>query len=121
MKKEQMLNHWKKIKPRQSIAVCEIPYKHKGSTYDCDGIRITGSAQFIDSVLSNIKDLLQHENGEQRLGVAYQQSKDKDTGALLDSFNCYIQVHERGHEAKMCNAIIEGARARQAQRQAVPA
>jgi hypothetical protein len=111
MKKAEMIEHWKTIeeKPLQPAVV---PYKHEGSTYDQDGIRITGSQDWIDAVLYRLRDLLQYENGETRLQVVYKESQDRETGAPLDSWNCYVQVHERGGEAKMMNAFLERIRAR---------
>jgi len=106
MKKAEMLEHWQGIEPDQKIKIGVVPYKHQGSTYAEDGIRITGSREFIDSVLSRLKDLLNHENGSTRLQVNYQESKDRATGAPLGSYNAYIQVHERGGEAKMVNAMF---------------
>jgi len=116
VRKDQMLNHWHGLKPNQPISISPIPYKHRGSTYAEDGIRITGSQPFIDSVLSRLTDLLDYEDDSTRLQVVYKQSVDKDTGIPLDSYNCYIQVHERGREAQIMNAIVRGARERQAQR-----
>ena len=116
MQKAQILNHWQHIKPNQPIDICPVPYKHQGSTFDQDGIRITGSPEFIDSILSRLTDLLQYENVETRLQLAYQEAKDKDTGALLGSYSCYVQVHERGREAQIFNAIVAGAKARQEKR-----
>lgn len=106
MKKQEFLNHWSKIKPNQNIKIKPVVYKHEGSTYAEDGIRLTGSREFVDSVLSRFLDLLQHENGATRLQVNYQESKDRKTGANLDSWNCYIQVHERGREAQIVNAMF---------------
>jgi len=91
------------------LAPCPVVYKHEGSTYDEDGIRITGSKQWIDSVLSRLKGLLEYENGSTRLQVVYKQSTDRHTGELMQSYNAYVQVHERGGEAKMMNAVISGA------------
>jgi hypothetical protein len=112
MKKDQMLEHWQAIPANQPILISAVEYKHRGSTYDEDGIRITGSQHFIDSVLSRLKDLLGHENDETRLQVVYKQSQDKNTGALLNSYNCYIQVHQRGGEAIMCNLFVRGIKER---------
>jgi len=106
MRKAQFLNHWNDIDPDQTIQIQQVPYKHKGSTYDQDGIRITGSTEFIDSVLSRLKDLLAHENGNTRLQVVYKQSTCRKTQQPIDGFNCYVQVHERGSQAKMVNAIF---------------
>lgn len=105
MKKKQILEHWQGLEPNQKVEPDIIPYKHRGSTYDEDGIRITGSEAFIDSVLSHLKPLLEYEDGDSRLQVSYQESKDRKTGRPTGKFCCYIQVHERGGEAKIANAL----------------
>ncbi len=112
MLKTETIAHWEGIKANQPIEISPVEYKHKGSTYAEDGLRITGSTYFIDSILSRIKDLLELENDNTRLQLVYKQSQDKDTGAMLDSYNCYIQVHERGGEAKMMNAFVRGIKNR---------
>lgn len=106
MKKAEFLQHWRGIKANQPIDITPVPYKHKGSTYDEDGIRITGSTGFIDSVLSRLTDLLKHESNRTRLQVVYKQSTDRETGCLMASFNCYIQVHQRGGEAQIMNEVF---------------
>lgn len=106
MNKREFINKWQSIEPNQPIKMQSIRYKHKGSTFDEDGIRILGSMDFIDSVLSRITDLLKYENGQTRLQVNFSQATCKDTGALLDSYKCYIQVHERGGQARMLNAMF---------------
>jgi len=111
MNKAQFLQHWQNIKPNQELSPCPVSYKHEGSTYAEDGIRITGSREWIDSVLSRLQDLLQYESISTRLQVNYQESHDRETGTSLDSWNCYIQVHRRGHEGAMYQAIV-GALAR---------
>jgi hypothetical protein len=104
MKKEQALKHWAALPANQPVKPAVVPYKHKGSTYGQDGIRITGSPAFIDSVLSRLKELLAHENAETRLQLSYAEATDKETGAKTGSYSCYVQVHERGGEAQMVNA-----------------
>lgn len=100
MQKAEFIKHWEGLPPSPQILVTPIPYKHEGSTYDCDGIRITGSKAFIDSVLPRLQELLKFEAHTTHLQVVYQQSKDRLTGQPIpDAFNCYIQVHERGGEA----------------------
>ena len=106
MKKAEFLLHWQGIEPNQAIKVSPVAYKHTGSTYDEDGIRLTGSTKFIDSVLSRLSDLLAHESNCTRLQVVYKQSTDRKTGVLMDSFNCYVQVHERGGEAAAINSAF---------------
>lgn len=103
--KKAFLDHWRGMKRRKKLVVQPVPYKHEGSTFDQDGIRITGSRQFIDAILSRLTELLDYENGGTRLQLNYQQATDRKTGEPLDSWTCYIQVHERGDEAKAVNAF----------------
>ena len=103
MTKAQFLHHWSKVTPNQAVKPAVVPYKHEGTTFDQDGIRITGSREFIDSVLSKLKELLQYENSSTRLQASYQQSTCKETGLKLDAFKCYIQVHRRGRVAIAMN------------------
>lgn len=105
MKKAEILRHWTDLNENQEIKPRPVPYKHQGSTYAEDGIRITGSMEFIDSILSNLKELLEFENPLTRLQLNYQESKDRESGESLGSWNCYIQVHERGSDAKMANLL----------------
>jgi len=102
------LRHWHGLPDTQPISPDPIPYKHQGSTYDEDGIRITGSRQFIDSVLSRIKDVLKFENTVTRLGISYQESTDKTSRRPTGKWSCYVQVHVRGREATMAGAIFGG-------------
>lgn len=106
LKKAEFLEHWATLEEDQQVNPRPVPYKHTGSTYDQDGIRITGSRQFVDSVLSRIKDLLVYEGSTTRLQVVYKQTVDRDTGQPLDAWNCYVQVHERGGQAKMANMLF---------------
>ncbi len=96
MEKKPFLKHWTSLRRNQKLKPKPVPYRHEGSTYAQDGIRITGSRVFVDSVLSRLKDLLKLECGETRLQVVYQRSTDRDSGRTLSSYNCYVQVHERG-------------------------
>jgi hypothetical protein len=114
MKKAEILAHWQGLeeKPASTIHPCAVMYRHEGSTFDEDGIRITGSQKFIDSILSVLKPLLRFENGGTRLQVVYKESVDRESGRPLGSFNCYIQVHERGDEAKRINAMVEDVKER---------
>ncbi len=96
MEKEPFLKHWSKLKANQKLSPKPVRYTHEGSTYAEDGIRITGSKAFVDSVLSRLKDLLAYENEETRLQVVYKRSADRESGKTLSSYNCYLQVHGRG-------------------------
>ena len=107
MKKQELLKRWRGLKPNQSLEPQPIMYKHTGSTFDEDGIRITGSREFIDTVLSRLKDLLAFEGATTRLQCSYQQATDKATGLPLPSYKCYIQVCMRGRESAMVNLFLQ--------------
>jgi len=96
MEKEPFLKHWSKLRANQKLAPKPVQYAHEGSTYAEDGIRITGSKAFVDSVLSRLKDLLVFDGEGTRLQVVYKKSMDRESGKTLTSYNCYVQVHERG-------------------------
>lgn len=114
LKKDEVLNLWAGLVPAEKIRPCSIPYKHEGTTIAEDGIRICGSKPFIFSVMSRLKDMLEQENGETRLGVAFSQIQDIKTGQLVDgAYRCSIQVHERGGQAQQMNAFIAAAKGRQ--------
>ena len=109
MTKKQLLEHLSDLPANQPIMdkMEALPYKHKGKTYGMDGIRIDGSMEFIDSVLSRLQDMLQGENCTTRL-----QTSIADCSLAEGDFNkgnggnvCYIRLATRGREAQMMNAI----------------
>ena len=106
MQKKEFINHWSNLPTNSSILPSPVPYKHTGSTYDEDGIRITGSPEFIDSVLSHLKTMLAYGSNTTRLQVVHKESIDRETQTPLNSYNCYIQVHERGNQAKQINSAF---------------
>jgi len=58
MPKDLALMYWQSLEPGQPIAPHfePLPSKSKGSSYGACGIRIDGSPEFIDAVLSRLKD-----------------------------------------------------------------
>lgn len=109
MQKKEFLEHLKALadKVASKLKFTPVQYGHKGSTYDECGIRITGSPEFIDSVLLKLgpAELLSHENLNTRLQVTYTEAKDRKTGDSLGTYVCYLQVWQRGEEAKAVNAF----------------
>ena len=112
-KKQDTLANWRKLKRGQNPlkAMWPIPYKTKGSRYGCCGIRIDGSPNFIDAVLSNLKDLLDGENAVTRLELARnkvqrQEGFNAGENASSDAEVCYIRLHERGREAVIAGALL---------------
>ncbi len=107
--KGAFLDHWRALPTEDTRGAAKmmrsVAYKHRGSTFDQDGIRLTGSRAFIDAMLSTLKPLLERENLNERLQVNYTEATDRESGLPMGSWTCYIQVHERGREAKMVNAF----------------
>lgn len=107
MNKVEFLAHWKALRSR-AIHMRPIAYKHTGSTYGEDSIRLTGSREFCDAVLSQLKDLLRYEAATTRLQVVYSEVVDRETKEPTGDWSVYIQVHERGPQAAMVNIVFGG-------------
>ena len=97
--KSQILNYWKILRSNEPILMRPIPYAHSGSTYGEDGIRITGSPQFIASILGRIKDIQNYETKNTKLQVVYRQTEASGKNLMNElktSYVFYITVRERG-------------------------
>ena len=97
--KKDIMNYWKALQANNPLFVKPIPYEHKGSTYGEDGIRITGSPQFITSVISHLKDFITFEAPQTKLAVSYRETASPSkiaVGQNKTSFVFYIAVKERG-------------------------
>lgn len=106
--KESLITLWADLKPGK-LKPEPIPYKHTGTTIDQDGIRICGSPEFIGAVMERLKDLLEYEAQNTRLGVAFSQLSDKSGKPIQGRFRCAIQVHERGRNGAMVWGMFEPA------------
>lgn len=109
MEKKDALRRWENLEPDQPILPHFTPISAdaRGSTFGACGIRIMGNPEFIDAVLSRLKDLLAAEAGTTRLNLSRQPVKpvviskgdekvDKKWGnADTDAETCYIQIRER--------------------------
>lgn len=113
MTKKETLENWKTMKPNAPMLkhMDAIPYKSKGSRYGACGIRIDGNPEFIDAVLSNLKELTAGESNCYRLELARNRVDGscigKDLPNAVDQAECcYIRLHERGGEAKAINTAF---------------
>ena len=106
--KKQALDHWNRLEDNQTLNPDSIPYKHAGTTYGADGIRVEGSREFVDAVLSHLKGFLAYENGSTRLSLNYQQveAREGKQNDFAGNWVCYCKVHTRGSEAQMINAAF---------------
>jgi hypothetical protein len=76
-KKGEILQLWQSMKPNMPLSMQPVPENHKGTRFNHDGIRVTGSPQFINTVMSRLKDLMQFEREGVRLDVEYRQVEAK--------------------------------------------
>ena len=105
MEKSEAIRRWQNLTPDQEILphFTPIAADAKGSTFGACGIRISGNPEFIDAVLSRLKDLLAAEAGSTRLNLSRQPVKTVAIGdvekkwnnADTDAETCYIQIRER--------------------------
>lgn len=114
MKKSETLEAWKALPDGLPILphFTPLPYKASGSTYGACGIRIDGNPQFIDAVLSRVKDLIDGENHVTRLQLA--RSKVDGSGIGKDLPNavnnaevCYIRLHVRGEYGAIASGFFD--------------
>lgn len=105
MRKKEFMAYWAGLPADQDLQPEPIPARHTGSTYELDGVRITGSREWVDAVLSRLQGLLRYEGPGTRLQVNYgptEAREDKGGGGF--GWNCYIQVRRRGGQAAVFNA-----------------
>lgn len=94
--KREIVDWWTKLKANQPIMADPIPHEREGSTYGWDGIRITGSQEFIASVMSRFKDFIYQENPSTKLRLAFRQVEAKYTQTPDDKrFVFYANVAQR--------------------------
>lgn len=97
--KEEIVSFWRNLRPDTPILMRPVNYQHKGSTYGEDGLRITGSPQFIGSVLSRLKEFLAFETPSTKLSLSYRETESPSksmTGAVKTSYVFYVQSKQRG-------------------------
>lgn len=98
--KDEILTFWKSIGGNSPIQLKPIPYNHKGTTIQEDGIRITGTKEFIASILSRMKELINFENDNNKLIISYRQSPKSLIPGNKESYMFYLQIKERGQKSK---------------------
>jgi hypothetical protein len=97
--KGEVIRFWKALEERP-IYPKPIPNSHKGSSYNQDAIRITGTANFINAIMSRLKDFLQFQTPNIELDVDYRQIVDKFEHPVSGKYVCYIRLREKVHHIK---------------------
>ena len=91
--KAEVLQMWQNLRP-SPILMRPVPQHQVGSRFHHDGIRITGSASFINSVLSRLKDIMEYEKYPgSRLDLEYREVQ-VGSGGPESGYVCYIHVEE---------------------------
>ena len=93
-KRKDIIDFWKKLTLNLPLNPHPISPHHKGTRFYEDGLRITGNPQFINGILSRIKDFLGYEdNPGTRLDIEYRQTETKE-GDLYNKpvYVCYVHV-----------------------------
>lgn len=95
--KQKLLQRWQSLNYQAHRYIPMTPKGKKGTTYDDDGVRITGTQEFIDSILVRIKDLLTIEQSEQlQLDVRFDNVRSKDPQkAMQMRFAMYINAKSK--------------------------
>lgn len=111
MKKEDAITRWRNTPENLPILphFTPIAADAKGSTFGACGIRICGNPEFVDAVLSRIKDLLAAECGSTRLNfsratvkpVTVNDNTKQWANADTDAETCYIQIRERTAKTRL--------------------
>lgn len=93
-KRLKILQYWQALRPDTPLMVNPIDADHQGSTKAEDGIRITGSPQFIAATISRLKELLAYENEQTKIQIVYQRSATQMEDGK-QSYVMYIQIKQK--------------------------
>lgn len=92
-KKADVIQFWTNLKPNMPIQMEPVPETHEGTRFRSDGLRITGSPQFINSVISRLKDIIQMESESVRLDVEYREIENQGGDATPNSKEYVFYAH----------------------------
>ena len=97
-KKDEVIQLWKKMMPNLPIVMEPMTKKPDGGTssYGEDGVRVTGSWQFIAGVLSRLKEIIGYENPTTKLRLVFK-GIDSNRNARPDrrSYVFYVNLQPR--------------------------
>ena len=115
--KKQAMKQWAELTPSADPleVMAPIPYKATGSKYGADAVRITGSPEFVDAILSNLKQIIDGENHVTRLSFSRADVKPTEINGETRTFEnasagaqaVYIQLHMRGHEGVIASGVFD--------------
>ena len=92
-KKDEIMQSWQNLRPEAPIYMKPISQGADHKSIGEDGLRITGSWEFIASVLGKLKELMQYENDQTKLKLVF---KGVDGGdPSRQTFVFYVNVEGR--------------------------
>ena len=99
--KDEVLEIWKNLRPDLPIImipIAEKPVGKKGnSSYGEDGIRVTGSWQFIASVMARLKEIAGWENPSHKLRIVFRGiDPNRLSQPNRQAFAFYVNLEKRG-------------------------
>lgn len=97
-KKEEILRFWQSLNPSMPLQVQPMRAEHEGSSFTEDGIRLTGSEEFITSVMSRLKEFINYERGGTKLHLMYKtldETPQSNPDFKANSHALYIQVKQK--------------------------
>lgn len=101
-KKPEIIQMWQNLRPDVPIIMTPImdtPGKSDHSTYGEDGIRVTGSWNFISAVMSRLKQIIAYENPQHKLRLVFRgidQTKNPRTDRQSYVFYCNLEGRSLG-------------------------
>jgi hypothetical protein len=103
--KADVIDHWKNLTPNMPIKMEPVSEGHKGSKFRSDGIRVTGSPDFINSVMSRFKDLASYETAGNRLEVEYRQIETKQGENVAPEYVFYCHLVKTEEKPPKVNLV----------------
>ena len=107
-RRADVLKFWQTLQPGMPLQPTPIEKGHRGTRFRRDGLRITGTAAYVNSVLSHLKDFLDYENNPRtKLDVEYRQLESKE-GEYQSTpiFVCYVYVMKQQEEGPTLPATV---------------
>ena len=97
-KKKEVIQMWKNLRPDIPIIIQPMLDSITGhsSSYGEDGIRVTGSWNFISAILARLKEVIGYENPQTKLRLVFRGvEKEKDPRSDRQSFVFYVNLEKR--------------------------
>lgn len=95
-KKDDIIRMWRNLRSDLPILITPMDTDDDKDSYGEDGIRLTGSYEFISSILARLKELIGRENPQTKLRLVFR-GVDSEHDARPDrpSYVFYLNVERR--------------------------